>query len=271
MSDVTTTVTDNTVVTATDSVAVDGTESEQDYSLDDLLALSAEEYQEFNDDAQHKGMQPLSHWMKHVPGDVRKHLANIRADYTKKTQSLAEERNQLRAELDRERQALATERASLYNGDMAKSVRALSADETEYDIFDTDGMRAEIKRQAATMLNQMLQPAQEQLQVEQRKVELTRFATEHPDLKSDEYRMPIAQLLQERPELKLEDAYYIVKAKVDASVASTDRAALEEQRLRQKAAFSKTSSGSAQSPSGTPKFNNAWEAFNFHKSNQSKK
>ena len=132
-------------------------------------------------------------------------------------------------------------------------------------------MRAEIQRQAATMLSQMLQPAQEQLQVEQRKVELRHFASEHPEIKSDEYRMPIAKMLQERPELRLEDAFYIVKAKVDSAVASTERAALEEQRQRRKTAFGKTSSGSASTPSGVPQFKSAWESYQWHKNNQAKK
>ena len=95
------------------------------------MNMSQEDYNEFDDDAQHKGMQPLSHWMKHVPADVRKHLANIRADYTRKTQSLSAERNALQTELAKEREQLAVERKSLYNGDLARRTAELAADETQ--------------------------------------------------------------------------------------------------------------------------------------------
>jgi hypothetical protein len=258
--------TDSGVVQAEDTNTETET-PEQEYSLDDLLKMSREDYDEFDDEAQHKGMQPLSHWMKHVPADVRKHLANIRADYTRKTQSLSEERNALQAELTKEREQLAMERRSLYSGDMAKRTAELASDETKFDLFDEEGMQKEIQRQAAKMLNQMLKPAQEQLQVEHRKMELHRFADEHPEIKSDDYRMPIAKMLQDRPELRLEDAYFIVKAKVDSEKATSERAELEAQRSRRKQAFSKTSSGTASKPAGTPKFKNAWEAFQYHRDN----
>jgi len=276
MSDVTETVeTDNTNVTAEANADVvnettETTEADEKYSLDDLMNMSREDYDEFDDEAQHKGMQPLSHWMKHVPADVRKHLANIRADYTRKTQSLSEERNALQAELTKEREQLAMERRSLYSGDMAKRTAELASDETKFDLFDEEGMQKEIQRQAAKMLNQMLKPAQEQLQVEHRKVELRRFADEHPEIKSDDYRMPIAKMLQDRPELRLEDAYFIVKAKVDSEKATSERAELEAQRSRRKQAFGKTSSGTASKPAGTPKFKNAWESYQWHKAQQSK-
>ena len=269
MSDVTETVESDTTNVTTEAPADVVTENtdttEQEYSLDDLVKMSEEDYSEFADEAKHKGMKPLSHWMQHLPADVRKHLGNIRADYSRKTQSLSQERNAFKAELDAERKALQVERASLYNGDLAKRVETLSADESKFDLFDEEGMQKEIQRQAAKMMQEMLKPAQEQLQVESRKVELRSFAEANPEIKSDEYRMPIAVMLRDRPELKLEDAFYIVKAKVDSSKASEERAQLEAQRSRQKSAFGKTSSGSASKPSGAPKGMSAWEAFNYHK------
>lgn len=259
------TVNDNTLEVE-EAVETEVEEVEQEYSIDDLLKLSADEYEEFSDDAQHKGMQPLAHWMQHVPEDVRKHLANIRADYTRKTQSLAEERNQLRTELQAERDALQAERKALYNGNMAKQVREISADETEYDMFDPEGMKKQIQREAAKMLNDMLKPAQEDLQVQQRKLELQRFRDQHPDIIQDEYRMPIAEMLQSRPELKLEDAYYIVKAKVDANKASQVLSEKEEERKRKQSSFKKTSTGTAGKPNGTPQFRDSWQAYLWHKS-----
>ena len=246
-------------------------DTETEYSLDDLLGLSNDDFAELTDDANHKGMKPLSHWLEHVPEDVRKHLGNLRSSYTRKTQALANERNELRAELEREREALTMERAALYNGKAAKNAATLAADTTEFDMFDPEGMKKEIQRQAAIMMQEMLKPAQEELVVEQRKVELERFASANPELKQDEYRMPIAEMLQARPELKLEDAFYIVKAKIDAGKAATERAELAEQRSRRKTSFAKTSTGSASRPGGTPAFKDAWSAFQYHRDQAAKK
>lgn len=246
-------------------------EEEVEYSLDDLLGVSSEDYPELADDANHTGMKPLGHWLKHVPEDVRKHLGNLRSSYTKKTQALAAERNALKAELEAERAALAKERAALYNGETAKRTAELANDETEFNIFDPDGMKQEIQRQAAIMLQQMIAPAQEQLAVDQRRVELNRFMDANPELKSDEYRLPVAEMLKSRPELKLEDAYYIVKAKVDSEKAAKERAELAEQRSRRKSSFAKTATGSASTPAGKPVFKDAWSAFQYHRDQQSKK
>ena len=74
------------------------TQEEQLLTIDELLELGEEDYEEFTDDANHKGMKPLHEWMQHIPEDARKHVANIRSSYTRKTQELAEMRKQLEVE-----------------------------------------------------------------------------------------------------------------------------------------------------------------------------
>jgi hypothetical protein len=73
-------------------------------------------------------------------------------------------------------------------------------------------------------------------------------------------------MLMERPELKLEDAFYIVKAKVDAQKLKSEREAMAQQKSSRRDSFAKTSTGKNTNPSGTPKFKNAWEAYQYHKS-----
>ena len=91
---------DNATGTVTDTTSVGaetaGAAPQEDmdniidnFTLDDLLQYGAEDDPLFADDAQHKGMKPLNQWIHNVPEDVRKHLANIRADYTRKTQALS--------------------------------------------------------------------------------------------------------------------------------------------------------------------------------------
>jgi hypothetical protein len=107
--------------------------------------------------------------------------------------------------------------------------------------------------------------------MKQRRMQLEQFKTDNPELMQDDYRLPVAQMLQERPELRLEDAFYIVKAKVDAEKLKTERAQLEQQKSTRRETLRKTSSGKSVTPSGTPKFRSAWEAYQYHKSQQAKK
>ncbi|TFH22989.1 hypothetical protein E4G67_03690 [Candidatus Bathyarchaeota archaeon] len=233
---------------------------ELDLTIDEIIKLNSQDFEEFTDDAQHKGMKPLAHWMQHVPPDVRKHIANLRADYSRKTQTLSNERK----EIERLREELTNTKSGVLDGPLTKIVAAVDM-EAEHDIFDPEGMKAEIQRQAALMLQSMLKPAQEQVQAEQRKMALERFKAENPELTQPEYRAPILQMLQERPELKLEDAFYIVKAKIDSTKISEERARLSQQKTDRASTLQKIGGGSAASPKGTPKFKSAWDAYQYHK------
>jgi len=254
------------IVETDDSVG--GDEDTELMTIEELLGINEEDYEEFTEDANHKGMKPLHEWMQHIPEDVRKHVANIRSSYTRKTQEIAEMRKALeaeRAELHRQQDS------ALNNHFLKRAEEELANDEQEYDIYTTEGMQAEIKRQAAKMLQEMMKPAQEEIQMKQRRMQLEQFKTDNPELMQDDYRLPVAQMLQERPELRLEDAFYIVKAKVDAEKLKTERAQIEQQKSTRRETLRKTSSGKSVTPSGTPKFRSAWEAYQYHKSQQAKK
>jgi len=236
------------------------TSDELDLTIEEIIKLNEGDFPEFKDDAQHKGMKPLAHWMQHVPEDVRKHIANLRADYSRKTQALSAERK----EIERLREEIVNTKAGVIDGPLAKMVKDVDT-QAEYDLFDPDGMKNEIKRQATLMLQEMLKPAQEQVQAEQRKFALERFKAENPELTQPEFRGPILQMLQERPELKLEDAFYIVKAKIDATKLAEERKRISEQKSSRAATLSKSGGGSTVTPKGTPKFKSAWDAYQYHK------
>lgn len=263
---------DNTPVEGTDEVEVaedqqfDGEETvveeEQSFTLDDLLGLTDEDFEEFEEDANHKGMKPLNEWMGHIPEDVRKHIANFRSDYTRKMQQIAQQRN----ELENLRQELLSTKESTLNNPLLESFADIDPD-AQHDIYSEDGMKAEIKRQAAEMLKEMMKPAQEKIQQERRQMELNNFKAEHPELTQDEYRMPIAKMLMERPELRLEDAYFIVKAKVDNQRLAEEREEMSRRKTTRKEAFSKTSTGRNSAPTMPPKTRDAWELYQWHKNN----
>jgi phage-related minor tail protein len=238
----------------------------ENLSLDDLMNITEDDYEEFNEDAQHKGMQPLHSWMKHVPADVRKHIANIRSDYTRKTQELA----QIRKDLESRTQDMHRQSESTLRGPLARQLKDIDT-EVEYDLFDSEGMKSEIQRQAKLMLKDMLKPAQEELEVQQRRVQLSEFKAQNPEMTDPEYRSEIIKLIHDRPELKLEDAFYITKARLGATKVQQERAELNDRKQRQRSTMMKSSSGTRTAPSGTPKFSSAIEAFKYHKSMNDKK
>ncbi len=236
-------------------------------TIEELLGINEEDYDEFTEDANHKGMKPLHEWMQHIPEDVRKHVANIRSSYTRKTQELSE----MRKALEFEKSELMRQQEHAVNNPFLKRAEEELATDEEYDLYTPEGMQKEIKRQAAQMLQEMMKPAQEEMQIKQRRMQLEQFKTENPDLMDDQYRLPVAQMLQERPELKLEDAFYIVKSKVDAQKLKVEREQVAKQKSTRRETLRKTSSGKSVSPKGTPQFRDAWEAFQYHKNMNSKK
>lgn len=260
--------TDTTETTEDVSADIGGGDEDQGLmTIEELLALNEEDYEEFTEEANHKGMKPLHEWMQHIPEDVRKHVANIRSSYTQKTQEIA----QMRKALEMERAELARQQDMALNNPFLQRAEQELENTEEYDIYTQEGMQAEIKRQAAKMLQEMMKPAQEEMQIKQRRMQLEQFKTENPELMDDEYRLPVAEMLQSRPELKLEDAFYIVKAKVDAQKLKTEREQIAKQKTTHRETLLKTSGGKSVSPSGTPKFRDAWEAFQYHKAQNAKK
>jgi hypothetical protein len=213
-------------------------------------------------------MKPLHEWMGHIPEDVRKHVANIRSSYTRKTQELAEMRKALEAE---KAELMRQQEMAVNNPFLKRAEEELAKDQEDLDLYTPEGMQAEIKRQAAQMLKEMMKPAQEEIQIKQRRMQLEEFKTANPELMDDAYRLPVAQMLQNRPELKLEDAFYIVKAKVDAQKLKEEREQVAKQKSQRRQTLRKTSSGKSVTPSGTPKFRDAWEAYQYHKSLNTKK
>jgi hypothetical protein len=116
----------------------------------------------------------------------------------------------------------------------------------------------------------LLAPLQQDLETQKRQVSLTSFKTTHPDLTSDDMRLPIAKMLIDRPELKLEDAYYLVKGQQASTAAGQAQIAAAAARQTAKDTLMKTSTGNAVRNGETPKFKDAWTAYQYHKANGAK-
>ena len=261
-----------TVVNDTSSVSVEDTTTVEDVPAEavDAFDLDALINTHFDNDPvmaepsqEHKIGIPYDQVLKHIPENGRKVIQNLRASYTKKTQELAAERK----ELEMLRQKFSDQQRLMTDSDFARQVNTLASDNTQHDIWDEEGRRAQIKKEAALMMQEMLKPLQQEVAQERRALELERFKADHPDL--PELRVDIARLLTERSELKLEDAYYIAKAKKEAQLSQAEREAREASRAQSRDALYKTSNGK-NIDSGKltpPKFKDAWSAYQWHRTN----
>ena len=213
----------------------------------------------------HKGLPDYNEILRHLPENGRKLIANLRAMTTRKTQALAENRKAL----DAERAALALEKEALYSGKFAEQVKELATEpEVPHDVFSDDGMKKQIQMEAAKLMQQMISPMQEELVVERRKMALETFKRDNPDLVDPDIRMETAKLLQARPELKLEDAYYITKAKLSQSKLATLENEKNLAQERKKMAWTNVGAGSNIGKTSVPKFRDAWEAYQWHRDNK---
>lgn len=260
------TVTNTTSTGADDAGAAESTSVETndvDYgemSLDDLLDA------DFSDDPimgqEHRGLPHYTEVLKHVPENARKLVANLRADATRKTQYLADARRQL----DAERAQLAQEREALYNGDFARKVHETAAQDTkDIDLYDEAGLQKRIEIETARRLKDMLQPMQEQLQVQQRQQALESFKASNPDMTEPTIKAAIVKELVARPDLKLEDAYHIVKGRLASEENSRLRSEQNTRRTAQRQAIEKTGTRSSVGTVKAPAGLSAWEAYQWHR------
>lgn len=233
-----------------------GATADEDYdlSLDELINA------DFGDDpvmrGTHRGIPDYKKVLEHIPENGRKLVQNLRASYTQKTQEISD----LRKALEGERAQLERDRKLMTESEFAQQVRQLASAPLQHDAWSDEGLQERINKQAAEMMQKMLQPLQQDLDTQRRQVALDSFKSQHPDLVSDDIRMPVARLLVDRPELKLEDAYFIVKGQVS-------RQQTEAVRQVQRETLKKTSTGTAVRNGEPPKFKDAWSAYQYHKAN----
>ena len=233
----------------------------EDISLDELINA------DFGDDAvmrgSHKGLPDYKKVLEHIPENGRKLIQNLRNSYGQKTTEIAE----LRRQVEAERAEVMRERELLSNGTFAQQVRAQAEAPLQHDAWSDEGLQERINKQAAEQMAKLLAPLQQDLETQKRQVSLTSFKTTHPDLTSDEMRLPIAKMLIDRPELKLEDAYYLVKGQQASTAAGQAQIASANARQAAKDTLMKTSTGNAVRNGEAPKFKDAWSAYNYHKAN----
>tara|TARA_R110000765_G_scaffold241619_2_gene344329 strand:- start:399 stop:1121 length:723 start_codon:yes stop_codon:yes gene_type:complete len=140
--------------------------------------------------------------LKALPDDAKKLLANMRRDYTQKTQALASQRADL-----------AAQQKSLFESDAFKTLQEMSQREMgEFDPYNPDSVLNHIKKQVADEFSNILKPMHESQIQERKRAKLDSFMTANPDLKTDQgIRSQVKDLLMSNESLDMESAYWIVK------------------------------------------------------------
>jgi hypothetical protein len=125
----------------------------------------------------------------------------LRADYTRKTQELAEQRKSLEAM-----------RNSLSNQEFNTKIDSVANAETvKLDPYDDNSFNARIEQEVARRLQEMMKPIRMEQELTNKRAQLDKFKSENPDLM--DYREDIASLLKSNQALSLQDAYHIVKGR----------------------------------------------------------
>lgn len=151
-------------------------------------------------DGEHKGID-YNATIKALPEDAQKILANLRADYTKKTQALATSQKEL-----------TEQREAMLQSQMFKDMEAKANEpRVEADPWDPAAFNQRIEQEVAKRMSEVFKPMKEEIEIQQRRNKLQEFKTANPDLES--YKTEIVEVLKNNETLNLEQAYYIVKGK----------------------------------------------------------
>jgi hypothetical protein len=125
-------------------------------------------------------------------------MKQMQGDYTRKTQEAAAMRKEAQAE-----------RAALLKG--KRELEQLREELPEYDPWNESSMKARIEHEVQVRLNALLEPMQQEYEVQQAEQSYNAFLSEHPDFETDTgLRTDVQQMLEANTSLDLETAYWAV-------------------------------------------------------------
>ena len=175
------------VAPASETVGADNVQHQVAHEEDVTIDLEELVGYEFADDpvmqGQHKGIN-YQEVLKHIPENGRKVIQNLRSSYTQKTQEIAD----LRRQVEAEREELNRQREMLTNSEFAQRIRETAQTQPQHDMWSDEGLEERINQKAAQMMQQMLTPLQQDLEVQRRSMQLEQFKSNNPDLTSPEIR-----------------------------------------------------------------------------------
>lgn len=205
--------------------------ADKEPSIEDLIAVA----EKMDDSALAGGATGVA-WEKTLqalPEDARKLLGNMRADYTKKTQALAESTRRMESE-----------RTALTNSEAYKKLKELAEKETgEFDPYSPDSFLVKIKQEVSQQMLAALRPVVERQEEDEARASVHNFMTAHPDLKEPTMKRAVAKELQANESLQFEQAYFIVRGKMDATRVAKMETELGQYRKAAQAAGLRVATG----------------------------
>ena len=223
-----------------------------DLSLDQLLDMHLEG-KEFEAE-KHKGVDYKA-TIEALPEDAKRLIQNLRADYSRKTDSIS-----------KQKKALAMREKTLLSSKTEDHLRKAMELPEDIDIYDADGLKKYINAKAAEQLQSLLKPAREQMAADVRKTEVQDFKRLHTDF--DSYKDGITKLIIDK-NMKIEDAYFLLKGMDSKSEKQKLNDELEAYKRAARETGFKVSTG-RNTVAAKPKFSSAYEAYEWRKKNAMK-
>ena len=222
-------------------------ERPSELSLDQLLDMHLEG-KEFEAE-KHKGVDYKA-TIEALPEDAKRLIQNLRADYSRKTDAIS-----------KQKKALETREQTLLSSKTEEHLRKAMELPENIDIYDPEGLKQYINAKAAEQLQTLLKPAREKMAADQRRAEVDNFRKQHTDM--DNYKDGIRKLIIEK-NMKIEDAYFLLKGKESKSEKQRLNEELEAYKKAARETGFKVSTG-RNTVTAKPKFATAYEAYEWRK------
>ena len=232
---------------ATESVEAQApAEEAPEASIEDLAAAELDA-DIFNAKNPHKGIN-YKQVVSELPEEAQKLVANLRADYQRKTSNLSEQRRAIEAT----RADLEAQRKALMESDFYRDVNEAADKELgEFNPYDDRSFEERIQKEVAQRMKSMLEPMRQQHELQQQKIRLQQFKSEHPDI--EDIKTDVAKVLMDNKHMNLEQAYWQVKGRILSDKMKTQEAELSSYKKVAREAGLKVGGASRGRTNGIPK------------------
>ena len=231
---------------APEQEAAPAKEEEAAPSIDEFAAEKLED-EIFKSEEDYKGVDYKA-VMQDLSPEAKKLFHNLRSSFTKKTQSLSDQKKAL----ENAKAALHAREKALFESDFYKSVSEKAATENkDFDPYDTKSFESRIEQEVARRMTEMMEPMRQAHVLQQQKHKLEQFKAQHPDLET--FKGEIVDVLKEHKHMNLEQAYWQVKGRKLAEDMKTQEADLANYKKVAREAGLKVGGASRGSVGGVPK------------------
>jgi hypothetical protein len=231
---------------APEQEAAPATEEAATPSIDEFAAEKLED-EIFKSEEDYKGVDYKA-VMQDLSPEAKKLFHNLRSSFTKKTQSLSDQKKAL----ENAKAALHAREKALFESDFYKSVSEKAATENkDFDPYDTKSFESRIEQEVAKRMTEMMEPMRQAHVLQQQKHKLEQFKAQHPDLET--FKGEIVDVLKEHKHMNLEQAYWQVKGRKLAEDMKTQEADLANYKKVAREAGLKVGGASRGSVGGVPK------------------